>query len=40
VFRELVIPFGPADYVILYRYDPADDTIYSLAFRHQKEAGY
>ncbi|EBB2392683.1 type II toxin-antitoxin system RelE/ParE family toxin [Salmonella enterica subsp. enterica serovar Newport] len=38
--RELVIPFGDSGYVALYRYEPADDAVYVLAFRHQKEAGY
>lgn len=38
--RELLVPFGGAGYVALYRYEPADDTVYILAFRHQKEAGY
>ncbi|WOF43539.1 type II toxin-antitoxin system RelE/ParE family toxin [Sphingopyxis indica] len=38
--RELVIPFGDSGYVALYRHEPADDAIYVLAFRHQKEAGY
>lgn len=38
--RELVIPFGDSGYVALYRYEPDDDAIYLLAFRHQKEAGY
>jgi plasmid stabilization system protein ParE len=38
--RELVIPFGDTGYVALYRHEPADDAIYVLAFRHQKEAGY
>jgi len=38
--RELVIPFGDSGYVALYRYVPADDAVYVLAFRHQKEAGY
>jgi len=38
--RELVIPFGDSGYVALYRHEPADDTVYVLAFRHQKEAGY
>jgi plasmid stabilization system protein ParE len=39
-FRELVISFGDSGYVALYRYEEADDTIYVVAFRHQKEAGY
>jgi plasmid stabilization system protein ParE len=39
-WRELVIRFGDSGYVALYRYDPADDAVYVLAFRHQKEAGY
>lgn len=38
--RELIIAFGDSGYVALYRYEPADDTVYVLAFRHQKEAGY
>ena len=38
--REWVIPFGDSGYVALYRHEPADNTVYVLAFRHQKEAGY
>ena len=38
--RELVIPFGDSGYVALYRHEAADDVVYVLAFRHQKEAGY
>lgn len=38
--RELVIAFGDSGYVALYRYEPTDDAVYVLAFRHQKEAGY
>nr|WP_312794170.1 type II toxin-antitoxin system RelE/ParE family toxin [Tianweitania sp.] len=38
--RELVIAFGNSGYVALYRYEQADDVVYVLAFRHQKEAGY
>jgi plasmid stabilization system protein ParE len=38
--RELVISFGESGYVGLYRYDAHRDTVYLLAFRHQKEAGY
>ena len=38
--RELVIAFGDSGYVALYRHEPADDAVYILAFRHQKEAGY
>ena len=38
--RELMIPFGNSGYVALYRYESADDAVYVLAFRHQKEAGY
>lgn len=37
--RELVIGFGDSGYVALYRHEPADDAVYVLAFRHQKEAG-
>jgi plasmid stabilization system protein ParE len=38
--RELVIAFGDSGYVALYRYELEADTVYILAFRHQKEAGY
>jgi plasmid stabilization system protein ParE len=38
--RELVISFGDSGYVALYRYDPVDDVVFVLAFRHQREAGY
>lgn len=38
--RELVIAFGDSGYVALYRHEAADDAVYVLAFRHQKEAGY
>lgn len=38
--REVVIPFGDAGYVAIYRYDASQDVIYLLAFRHQREAGY
>ncbi len=38
--RELVIPFGDSGYVALYRFVEAEDVVYVLAFRHQKEAGY
>jgi len=38
--RELVIAFGDSGYVALYRHQPADDAVFILAFRPQKEAGY
>lgn len=38
--RELVITFGDSGYVALYHHEPADDAVYVLAFRHQKDAGY
>lgn len=38
--RELVIHFGSSGYVALYRFHPEQATVYVLAFRHQKEAGY
>jgi plasmid stabilization system protein ParE len=38
--RELVIAFGGSGYVALYRHEPANDLVYILGFRHQKEAGY
>lgn len=38
--RELIIPFGDTGYIALYRYEADVDSIYVLAFRHQREAGY
>ena len=38
--REWVVDFGDSGYVALYRHEQADDAVYILAFRHQKEAGY
>jgi plasmid stabilization system protein ParE len=39
-FRELIIPFGDAGYVALYHHKVNAGSVYVLAFRHQKEAGY
>ena len=38
--RELVIGRGATGYVALYRYVPELDTVFVLAIRGQKEAGY
>ena len=38
--RELIVTFGESGYVALYRHELETDTVYILAFRHQKEAGY
>ncbi|GFN47215.1 type II toxin-antitoxin system RelE/ParE family toxin [Candidatus Regiella insecticola] len=38
--RELMIPFGKSGYVALYRFEAESDSLYVLAFRHQKEAGF
>ncbi|MFP3709744.1 type II toxin-antitoxin system RelE/ParE family toxin [Paraburkholderia sp. SIMBA_009] len=38
--RELIIPFGDSGYVALYRRERDENTVYVLAFRHQREAGY
>ena len=38
--RELVIGHGPHGYVALYRHVPALDTVFVLAVRGQREAGY
>ncbi len=35
--RELVIEFGAAGYIALYRYLPVEQAVYILAFKHQKE---
>ena len=38
--RELIIPFGDSGYVTIYHHEIKSDSVYVLAFRHQKEAGY
>ncbi len=38
--RELVIGRRSRDYVALYRYVPEVDTVFVLAIRSHKEAGY
>lgn len=38
--RELIIPFGDSGYVALYDFNKNADSVFVLAFRHQKEAGY
>lgn len=38
--RELVIGRGSRGHVALYRYVPEVDTVFLLAIRHQREAGY
>ena len=38
--RELIIGKGARGYVALYRYVDALDTVFVLALRHQREAGY
>ena len=38
--RELVIGRGSHGYVALYRYVPEADTVFLLAVRNQREAGY
>jgi plasmid stabilization system protein ParE len=38
--RELIIEFGDSGYLALYRKDESIDTVFILAFRHQKESKY
>ena len=38
--RELLIPFGGAGYVLLYRFDEEGTAVTVLAVRHQKEVEY
>jgi len=38
--RELTIGRGSRGYVALYRYVPEIDTVFVLAVRNQREAGY
>lgn len=39
-FRELLTGRGSQGYVVLYRYVEALDTVFILAVRSQREAGY
>ena len=38
--RELVIGRGTRGYIALYRYDATRDTVFILAIRNQREAGF
>jgi hypothetical protein len=38
--RELIIGVGASGCAALYRHEPAEDAVYVLAFRHQRESGY
>jgi len=38
--RELIVGRGSRGYVALYRFVPAIDTVFVLAVRSQREAGY
>ena len=38
--RELVVSRGRSGYVVLYRFEAAQDLELLLAVRHQREAGY
>ena len=38
--RELIISTGASGYLALYRYDPAQDTVFVLAVRSQRERHY
>ena len=38
--RELIISTGASGYMALYRYDPAQDTVFVLAVRSQRERDY
>ena len=38
--RELVITYGAAGYLALYRHDVPQDVVRVLRLRHQREAGY
>lgn len=37
-YRELLVPFGGAGYVLVY--EIIGDVVYVLAVKHQREAGY
>ena len=38
--REIFIGRDSHGYLVLYRHEPFDDTVYVLAIRAQREAGY
>lgn len=38
--RELIIGFGDSGFVAMHQFNPAQNDVYLLAFRHQKEAGF
>ena len=38
--RELIISTGKSGYLALYRYDPAQNTVFVLAVRSQREREY
>ena len=38
--RELIISTGASGYLALFRYDPAQDTVFVLAVRSQREREY
>jgi len=38
--RELPIRFGESGYLALYRFEPGEDVVYILAFKHQREIDY
>ena len=38
--RELTIDFGSSGYLVMYRYEPAADTVVILAIKHQREDDY
>jgi toxin ParE1/3/4 len=38
--RELIVSTGASGYVALYQYVPELDTVFVLAIRSQREAGY
>ncbi len=38
--RELIISTGASAYLALYRFEPAQDTVFVLAVRSQRERAY
>ena len=38
--RELVISRGRSGYLAMYRYNAAEDTVFVLRIKHQREAGF
>lgn len=39
-YRELVVPFGGSNYLLLYRFVAEQDCVYIANIRHGRQSGY